>query len=129
MRSVRTVALIAVAALLAHVQCYAACLVEADGSAENTSAHHDHESSPADNTGHDGETGHDDDAGCLQQPCEFARPQISNANVAPVLAAPIMLPPANPFDAIVIRLQLLSRPETGSPPPIPPSAAVTVLRV
>lgn len=117
----------AVAALLAHVQCYAACLAEADGSAETSSSQHHHESSPGDDAGHDGDTGHDDDAGCLQQP--FVGPQTNIANVSPVLTYSMMLPAAAHFDVVVIRPQVSARFETGSPPPILASAAITILRV
>ena len=119
--------MVAVAALLAHGQCYAACLAEAEGSAETSSNQHHHESSPVDDSGHDGDTGHEDGAGCLQQ--AFAGPQVSIANVSPVLTDSMMLPAAAHFDVVVVRPQLLSRLETGSPPPSPASAAITTLRI
>ncbi len=115
------------AVLFVHVQCYADCLVEADGSANTSSHYHHHESSTGDDAGHDGDTGHDDDEGCLQQP--FVGPQISIVNVNPILADFMMLPAAAHFDAVAIRPELLSRFETGSPPPILSSAAITILRV
>ena len=123
---IRPVALFAVAALLAHAQCYANCLVEDDGSS-GTSDYHHHDSSIGGDAGHDGDTGHDDDAGCLQQP--FVGPQFSIANVSSVLPASMMLPAPAHLDRVVIHVQIFARLETGSPPPILASAAITILRV
>lgn len=115
---IRVSVLFAVAMLLANTQCYGACTAALRRSAEapSTSCHH-HKSS------------HGDDAACPYSHSEFAGPEVRIAQISVATAIPILPVLAADSSAVIPEPPVFSQSDTGSPPGVDISLAISVLRI
>jgi hypothetical protein len=114
---IRGFVLIAVAALLGNAQCYGTCESSACSSAQTAS-----------NSCHHQKSSHDD-ARCPHQHSELAGPQVGIAKINLAMAAftlPVLKADSTTF---FTEPQLLSQPNTGSPPGRDICSTISVLRI
>jgi hypothetical protein len=103
---IRIFVLVAVAALLANVQCYGTC----------STAAIDPTHAPSTNSCHHEKSSHEDLAPCPHQHSDCSGPEIRTASVS-VAAATLILPMLQAgSSAVVIEPQFVSQLDTGSPP-------------
>ena len=115
---IRAFVLIAVAALLGNAQCYGTCGGSACGSAQapSSSCHHQKSS-------------HEDATPCRHQHSEFSGPEAGIAKIN-LAMSPLILPLLTADSSTVFtQPQLLSQPNTGSPPGSDFCSTISVLRI
>ena len=116
----RLFVLVAMAALVLNVQCYATCWSDANISTQTAptkSCHHQKSS-------------HEGAAPCLHQHSDFTGPEVATSKVS-VAAATLILPTLQAdSNAVAIAPQFASQRNTGSPPGSSPfHLTVSVLRI